>query len=183
MNISIRKSLGYLTSLLACLVMSFSISGCASGGYKLTRQYSGWLNSQTLILRIILYLLTGVVFGITLLIDWVVFNTMDFWQGKVSSGTYEKADGDKIYYAIHEIVPGENLRRSTLQVKDKNSKLLKEVKIQEIATGEVEMYVDGVLKTRVSDISLLPVAKIFNRKGQVTEEKMLFTETMLISAK
>jgi hypothetical protein len=182
-NISIRKPLGYLASLFACIVMSTAITGCASGGYKLTRQFAGWLNSQNLILRVILYLLTGIVFGVTLLIDWVVFNTMDFWQGRVSSGTYEKTEGDKTYLAKHEILPGQNLKRSTLTVKDKNFKVVKEVKIIELASGEIELYIDGTLKTRVSNISWLPVAKIFDSKGQVTDEKMLFTETMLISAK
>lgn len=183
MHISIRKPLGYVVSLIACTAMSFSLGGCASGGYKLTRQYAGWLNSQNIIIRIILYILTIPVFGVTLLIDSIVFNTMDFWNGRVSSGTFERKDGDKTYFAHHEIIPGENLRRSTLQVKDKNLKLLQEVKLQETGSGEIEMYVDGVLKTRVSSISLLPVAKIFDRKGQVAEEKLLFAEALLISAK
>lgn len=183
MTIPIRKPLGYVISLIACTLLSLSIGGCASGGYKLTRQFAGWLNSQNLIIRIVLYILTMPVFGVTLLIDWLVFNTMDFWQGRVSSGTYEKAEGDKLYFAKHEILPGQNLKRSTLTVKDKNLAVIKEVKIQETATGEIEMFVDGVLKTRVSHISLLPVAKIFDFKGQISEEKMLFTETMLISAK
>lgn len=51
-------------------------TGCASGGFKLTRQYAQFVNRQQLILRIVLYILTSIVFAATLLIDAVIFNTM-----------------------------------------------------------------------------------------------------------
>src|SRR5688572_8030721 len=95
----------FFLSSIACFTMALT-SGCASGGFKLTRQYARWVNSQNIILRIVLYILTFIVFAVTLLIDAVVFNTIDFWEGKVSEGTYDFKDGDKVYQVRHEFLPG-----------------------------------------------------------------------------
>ena len=73
----------------ALSVAMLATAGCASGGFKLTREYARWVNSKNIILRIILYILTAVVFAVTMLIDLVVFNTMDFWNGTVSQGDYK----------------------------------------------------------------------------------------------
>ncbi len=74
------KTLFYIGSFLACTIMAIT-AGCASGGFKLTRKYASWLNSNNIIIRIILYILTSVVFAVTILIDMVIFNTIDFWEG------------------------------------------------------------------------------------------------------
>ncbi|MGE3683879.1 MAG: hypothetical protein AB7G93_19340 [Bdellovibrionales bacterium] len=166
------KWLFYTTSFLACFMMSLT-TGCASGGFKLTRQYARFVNRQMIVVRVILYLLTGVIFAATLLIDMVIFNTMDFWEGRVSAGSYEFKSGDKTYHAHHEVVPGTQLKRSTLHVFDKNKKRLQEVILSETPGGEIEMNVDGQLRARVRDISALPVASLFDGEGSFMGEKVV----------
>lgn len=152
-------------------------TGCASGGFKLTRQYARFVNRQMIIIRIVLYLLTAIVFAATLLIDMVIFNTLDFWQGKVSEGTYDFKSGDKTYHVRHEILPETLLKRSTIQVLGQNQQLLQQTVLQETAVGEIEMLVDGELRTRVRDISGVPVASIFDAKGRFVEDQfVLFSD-------
>jgi hypothetical protein len=149
-------------------------TGCASGGYKLTRQYAGWVNSQNVILRVIIYILTMVVFAVTILIDTVVFNTMDFWNGRVSQGDYNFKDGEKTYFVRHEILPGSGLKRSTIQVSDLNGKHLQEVVLSQTPQGEIIMTVDGVERTKVKDITGIPVASIYGADGKLVEQKALW---------
>jgi hypothetical protein len=150
----------------ASTVIAFT-SGCASGGFHLTREYAGFVNKQMIILRIILYIFTSVVFVATLLIDMIIFNTMDFWDGRVSAGDYSFSKGNKTYLAHHEILPGTLLKRSTLRVMDKDGKLLQQVVLSETTSHEIEMYVDGKLRTRVKDLAGLPVASIFDERGKL----------------
>ncbi len=170
------KSFFFIASLISCSILSMT-TGCASGGFSLTRQYAGWVNSNSLILRIVLYILTFFVFAITMLIDMVFNNTIDFWQGKVSAGTYEFKDADKTYQAVHEYLPGTNLRRSTIQVLGTDHQLLQKVVLTETLTGEVEMYVDGKLRTRVSNITSIPVAAVYDASGKLLENRtLIFTD-------
>lgn len=171
MNKICSKLLFYVGSLVACAVMALS-TGCASGGFKLTREYARWVNSQNIVLRVILYILTFVVFAVTMLIDAVLFNTMDFWQGKVSQGTYEFKDEGKTFIVKHEISPGTSLKKSTIDVLGEKSEVLQNVVISETAKGEIELYVNGKLKTRVTDISSLPVASFYGENGQVTQQDL-----------
>ena len=170
-----------LSSLLTCLVLALT-TGCASGGFKLTREYAGFVNRQMIIIRIIVYLFTGIVFAITLLVDLVIFNTMDFWQGHVSQGTYDFHKDGKTYVAHHEILPGSSLKRSTIQVFGTDKKQLQEVVLQETSTGEIEMSVDGKLRARVRDIGSLPVASFFDANGAATQEKYVFFDLPGITA-
>lgn len=164
-------SLFYLGSLFACGVMALS-SGCASGGFKLTRDYARWVNSQNIIIRIVLYILTFVVFGVTLLIDAVVFNTMDFWQGRVSEGKYQFSEEGRTYQVQHQIIPGTLLKKTSILIQDDAQKTLQNIVMSETAHGEIELFVDGQLRTRVRDIHSLPVATIFNDKGEMVKEDL-----------
>lgn len=157
----------YVASLAACSVMALS-TGCASGGFKLTREYSRWVNSQNIILRIVLYILTGVVFAVTLLIDLVLFNTIDFWEGKVSAGDYQFKDQDKTFYVKHEVLDG-GRKQSTIEILGDEGQLLQKVVLIETVKSEIELYVDGKLKTRVTDIHTLPVARFFNTDGSLAK--------------
>jgi hypothetical protein len=162
-----RNPISYLTAFVACSIMALT-AGCASGGFKLTRQYAGWVNSQQLIIRIILYILTGVVFAVTLLIDLVVFNTMDFWEGRVSAGDYHFKKEDRVFHVRHEFQPGEGkLKLSTIRVMDLNEKLLQEVVLKQLASGEIEMFVDGKIRARVQDVNDAPVALAFDKDGKI----------------
>jgi hypothetical protein len=179
MNKILSKPLSYLSAFAACSIMSFA-TGCASGGYHLTRQYAQWVNSNPVILRVILYILTGFVFAITLLIDVVYFNTMDFWDGRVSAGSYEFKDQKKTFQVRHEYQPG-HLRRSTIHVNDENKKLLQEVVFNETSSGEVEFFVDGKLRSRVHNISEIPIASNYDENGNLVSEKMLFSSVATVA--
>ncbi len=170
------RSIFLSLSLLACSIMAMT-SGCASGGFKLTRQYASWVNSQNIILRIVLYILTSIVFAVTMLIDLVIFNTMDFWEGRVSAGSYNFKEGDKTYFVEHKFMPGTKLRHSTIQVEDKNHIRLQEVVLNETPSGEIELIVDGKIRSRVRNISSLPIASVFNDHGLLIEEKVLLFTT------
>lgn len=165
------RPFGYLGALIACAFMALT-TGCASGGYKITRQYAQFVNKQNLILRIIIYIFTGVVFAITLLIDMVIFNTMDFWEGRVSAGDYNFKQGEKSYFVKHEVLE-KSRKRSTIQVRGADQSLLQTVVLQETAAQEIEVYVDGQLRTKVRDITGLPIASVYDAKGNLTLESVI----------
>src|SRR4051794_31680669 len=102
--------MGHVTALAAVMAMALT-TGCASGGFQLTRQYAGFVNRQPTILGAVIYILTIPVFVVTLIIDMVYFNTMDFWSGKVSAGTYEFNKDGKVFQVVHEDLPSK-LKRS-----------------------------------------------------------------------
>lgn len=157
----------------SCLVLGLT-TGCASGGFKLTREYARFVNSKSLILRIILYIFTSIVFAITLLIDMVIFNTIDFWEGKVSQGDYEFKKEGKTYFARHEVLSGTGLKRSTIKVSDVKGQLLQEVVLMETEKGEIDFYVDGQLRTRVKNIHAAPVAWIYDSQGRSLGSQEIF---------
>ncbi|MEN0058493.1 MAG: DUF3332 family protein [Bdellovibrio sp.] len=159
----------YVGAFLSCLTISMT-TGCASGGFKLTREYARWVNSKNIILRIVLYILTFAVFAITMLIDAVIFNTMDFWEGKVSQGTYDFTEGQRSYHVKHEFQSGTPLKYSTIEVRDENQSLLQTVVLKEMVSGDIELYVDGKLRSRVRDVTSLPVASFFDEKGSLVQE-------------
>lgn len=165
------KSFFWLSAMFACTLMSLG-TGCASGGFKLTRQYAGFVNKQDLIIRIVLYLLTGIVFAVTLMVDMVLFNTMDFWEGRVSAGDYKFNDGGKTFQVRHEYQPDSNLKKSTILVSDAKGTRLQEVILKETISSEIEMYIDGKLRSRVRNISDMPVAAIY-KDGKFVEDKLV----------
>jgi nitrogen fixation protein FixH len=143
---------------LGLLATSFAQLGCASGGYKLTRKYSGFVNRQHIILRIVLYLLTGIVYAVTLLIDAVVFNTIDFWKGRVSANTYQFEEGNEQFVVKHFYEGEKKLRNSEIKVFSKKnlSTPVQVILISEKSADEINVYVDGKLRTQVSDIQDVP---------------------------
>ena len=56
----------YAILIFSVSILSVTQVGCASGGFKLTRQYARFVNKQQIIIRIVLYILTAVVFLATL---------------------------------------------------------------------------------------------------------------------
>jgi hypothetical protein len=142
------------------------LSSCASGGFKLTRQIAQMVNKQQVIIRVIIYILAGVIiFGITLLVDMVILNTLDFWEGRVSANTYEFEKDGKTYVAHHRYQEGTQLKESHLQVFDTQKNLLQDVVIRETAELEVELFVDGILKAKAKDLMSLPKIIAYTDKG------------------
>ena len=174
------KIIFYISSLMACIILAIN-TGCASGGFKFTRGYAQWVNSKPLILRIIIYIFTSVVFAITMLIDLVIFNTIDFWDGKVSQGDYEFKSTDKVYQVRHEILPGSGLKRSTIHIQDLNHKSLQDVVLNETASGEIELFVDGKLRAQARNITLLPIVSLFDQKGNLIQENTLLLTNPILA--
>ena len=176
-----KKFSGYAMMFLASFVMAFA-SGCASGGFKLTRKYAGFVNKQNIILRIVLYILTGVVFAVTLLIDMVVFNTMDFWDGRVSQGTYH-FQKEGMQYAVHHRYVEGGLRESHIEVLDAHKKKVQDVLLKELPDSQIEIYINGHLRARVSDISSLPQVSVFDSRGQLKSTQALDSQVEWLAMK
>lgn len=168
MNRIKSTAIGYIGALGAASVMALT-TGCASGGFKLTRQYAGFVNKQPILLRIIIYILTGIVYAVTMLIDLVIFNTIDFWEGRVSAGGYEFKKDDKTYHVKHEVLPN-LLKKSTIEIKDNSGTLLQTVVLSETLSSEIEVHVDGKLRSRVKDIRSAPVATVYDINGKQVEQ-------------
>lgn len=166
---------GLITAMVAGLT-----TGCVSGGFKLTRQYAGWVNKQNIILRIVIYLLTGVVFAVTMLIDAVIFNTMDFWEGRVSQGTFEYSEDGKVYKAQHKLNEG-GLRSSQIEVWQ-NEKLLHTISLIETPEHKIQLLEDGVLKSEVDNIHSLPRISHFSKGGQLISQDVL-PQTVVVTQK
>lgn len=143
-----NKFLKFFLSALLFLGAATQI-GCASGGYKLTRQFAGFVNKQDTIIRIIVYIVTIPVFAITLLVDSVIFNTMDFWEGRVSANDYS-FDQDGKHYLVQHYYDGK-LRNTKITITDKAK--VNTLRLSETKAGQVEVYENGLLKQTVSSIS------------------------------
>ena len=174
----VSKPIGYVGAFFACIVMALT-TGCASGGFKLTRQYAGFVNKQMIIIRIVLYILTSIVFAATLLIDMVIFNTMDFWEGRVSAGDYNFNQGEKTFHVRHEVMPGTGLKRSTIQVYGKDKNLLQTVLLNQTADGGIEYFLDGKLRGKARDLGGLPVVASYDADGRLVSDKLIMTEVSL----
>ncbi len=136
---------------LSITIASFAHLGCASGGYQLTRKYARFVNKQNIIIRVVLYIFTAFVFAITLLVDAVIFNTLDFWNGRVSASNYEFEQDGKTFLVQHSYKGDNNKLRNT-KIEIFKTELYsvgaveKTIEISELPTGEVELREDGVLK-------------------------------------
>lgn len=176
----LRRPFAYLAAFLACTVAGLT-SGCVSGGYKLTRQYATFVNGQQVIVRVLLYIFTLFIFGITLIVDDIIFNTMDFWKGTVSENTYKFNKDDKTYVVQHEFVGPALLKRSTIKTFDSHMKQLQEVVLNETANHQIEFYVDGKLRVRADSLDALPMISVFDAKGQLEQTQFMFTPAQVVA--
>jgi len=152
------------------------LTGCASGGFKMTRQYAGFVNKQNIVLRIILYILTGVVFAVTMLLDVVIFNTMDFWDGRVSQGTFKFEGEGKTYFVEHKLLEN-NLKQSRITIV--SAEKTQEVLMKQTQAGSIQVFLDGRLQNEVKDIGLVPTLVSFDQRGQVKASKVLAFDTLV----
>lgn len=157
-------------------------TGCVSGGWELTRDYSKWLNSKKVALRVVLYILTMPVFFVTIMIDTLVNNTIDFWNGTVSESTQAFHKDGKSFYVQHEILQETGLKRSTIEIKDSNQKLLQTVVLSETINHDIQLFVDGVLRTEVKNIEqAFPLITTYDEAGKQIEQKNVFIENTNLS--
>jgi hypothetical protein len=178
----LSRCLFFLGAFSTCVMMVFN-TGCMSGSFRLTRDYARWVNSKNIIFRIILYILTFVVFAVTMIIDTVILNSIDFWDGKVAAGQYEFKEGEKTYQVFHEFQPGElRLKRSTITILDPKQNQLQKIVLNETASGEIELIVDGKIRSRVKDITTIPIVSIFDEKGSLIESKFMIFDMRVMMA-
>ena len=158
-----------LSLIVAFLGLGFS-TGCASGGYKITRGFSSWVNKQNLIIRIVLYIFLMPVWAITLLIDAVVFNTMDFWEGRVSQGTYNFEGNGKQYWVQHEFQADSKLRKTTIRTMDLEDQKVREIVISENSDQSIEVYIDGQLRRKASGIKGFALVSDYDSQGSLLKK-------------
>lgn len=108
---------------------------------------------------------------------------MDFWEGRVSANTYEFEKDNKKFFVKHEISPETKLKKSTIEVKDFNQKLLQTVVLKETEKEEIELYVDGVLRTKVDNIRSLPRLTSFDKSGKLLEKKYIDLNNTAVATK
>lgn len=111
-----------------------------------------------------------VVFGVTLIIDAVVFNTMDFWEGRVSQGTFHFEKDGQSYVVEHRLRDG--LRVSRIEVR-KAGRLMKTMAIEETSSGQIEYFENGVRKAQVDQISSVPRITHLASQGRVIRQDTL----------
>ena len=176
----LKRTVLIFTATWSALVLS-QLSGCASGGFKMTRSYARWVNSTPIILRIVLYLLTGIVFVVTQILDLVIFNTLDFWNGTVSAGHYQFEKEGRLFQVEHSNEHG--LRRTVISV-FRDQKQEHQYRIQETPEGKIELYQGEVLHTRVDHLDTLPMITTFALDGKTVQAKsLLVTWTNLVAQK
>lgn len=134
--------------LMAFSAMGLTASGCASGGYKLTRSYARFINSKPLLLRIVLYIFIGIFFVVTEILDALIFNTVDFWSGKVSANQHRFEKDGTVVEVAHSRSP---LRQSVFDITERNGKKTR-VELREVADQKVDVYVNGTRKARLDSI-------------------------------
>lgn len=156
--------------LIPFLCFGVFLTGCASGGYKLTRKYAQFVNSKNIIIRVVLYILTSFVFAITLLIDAVVFNTMDFWEGRVSANTYNFKKDGKEFLVTHSYKGKNKLRNTRIEIQSEESDKSKIIEITELEENRIQITEDGEVKGEVKDINSLPMITKYE-KGNVISTK------------
>lgn len=165
------KKLTLITAAFLSVGVTLTTTGCASGGYHLSRSLAGWINKQDLLLRVILYIFVGGAFFFTIIADMIYFNTVDFWSGKVSAGVYEFKEGNKAYVVNHSFE--NDLKRTEIQINDLKGKKLQNVILKETKTQEIELYVDGTLKAKVDSIESLPKITTFDTQGNILKHEVV----------
>jgi hypothetical protein len=152
-------------SLVTLAVFSMTaFSGCAAGRFHLTRAVGGWNNRMPLLPRILVYVAFVIipVYGVTLLADFLVTNTIDFWSGTstASNASYER---DGVKYAV---VNRKDPLKHTIITAQAPNKLPQVIEFKEQASGKIALWIDGVQRAEVSDLNEMnSQLKIYSQDG------------------
>ncbi len=159
------------------LVSCFS-TGCASGGFKWTRKYATFVNQQQIILRVVLYILTGIVFAVAMLVDLVVFNTMDFWEGRVSANDYTFEKDGVTYLVKHSYEGEQKLRNTKIRIFKKHAPTAgapdATIEIAETDKKTVNVLENGILKATVESIYDLPQLVSYENGKEISRKTLSF---------
>ncbi|MEW6055997.1 MAG: DUF3332 family protein [Bdellovibrionota bacterium] len=147
-----RNSVRSLCVLLVLGLFGLSFSGCAGGNFNLVRSVAKWNLRMSLLPRVIVYLAFIIipVYPIALLLDAILFNTIEFWTGKpVLTAKNQKFEKDGVTVEIaHFLDP---LRRTviTSTMKDGSRSL---TELRETEGKSIEIYVDQIKRGEVQNI-------------------------------
>ena len=148
--------LGYMRRAMVFILMmavtTFS-SGCAAGNFGFTRGVAKWNLKMALLPRILVYILFVIipVYGVALLLDLILNNTIEFWTGSALLTAQNKTfykDGLRVD-VVHSADP---LRKTVMTVYDKMGKVSSVVELRENSHQAIELYVDNVKKAEVTNI-------------------------------
>lgn len=155
-------------------------TGCMSGGFKWTRRYAQFVNSTHIVVRVVLYILTLPVYAITYLVDAVIFNTMDFWNGRVSAGRYEFKTDQHTYVVHHGFGdPARTLRHSKIEIWGKGV-LLETTDINENSEGEILVTKNNISTLKVTQLSTLPLIQFYSIDGShITKTEMFIDKSSI----
>lgn len=142
-----------LAVICALLVGSASFSGCVAGNYGFTRSVSKFNLKMSLVPRVLVYIAFIIipVYGIAILLDLLINNTIEFWSGKAvhtaQNHTFEK-DGLRIEVA-HSLDP---LRRSEFKSYNAKGELISTTELVEQESGAIAVIVNGESRGEVKMI-------------------------------
>ena len=142
-----------LALLLAVIIPSTFMNGCAAGNYGFTRSVAKWNLRMSVIPRVLIYIVFIIVpvYGVAVLLDLILNNTIEFWSGKAvvnaKNESFER-DGYRVYVA-HTRDP---LRKSEFQSYDQSGKLQGTLLLSEESSGSISVFVNGVKRGQVKEI-------------------------------
>jgi hypothetical protein len=135
----------------ALVALTFSSSACVSGGFRWTRSVARYVNSNSVLPRVLLWAAFVIlpVYLLAFLFDVILWNTLDFWSGSVSAqNTTFEQDGAKIEVA-HSANP---LKKTVITVIAKDGKRTVS-ELRETERHSIEVLVDGVKKGEVESVT------------------------------
>jgi Domain of unknown function (DUF3332) len=145
----------FLKLVCAVTIGCFSVtqlSGCAAGGFGLTKSLGKWNGRFSIVPRVLIYLGLFIVqvYTLTLLFDFLLNNTIEFWSGTplvAQNQTFEK-DGQRVVVQNTR----DPLRKTVITVYDKAGAIQTVNELRETPTGTVEIYVNSEKKAELGSI-------------------------------
>ncbi len=169
------KKLKLTSFVLVALAGTFALQSCLSGGWKVTRIVAKWNNSMGVLPRILIYIAFFIlqVYTVTALIDSIVFNTIDFWNGTVTGMNKQYKKNGMDVAVSHSRTP---LRQSIITT-SKGDQVISVVQISELASGKIALTINGVLRGEVNSIhDIDPSLTLFKEDGKTLLLSKTFSE-------
>ena len=98
----------------ACLMAGAMLMNSCVGSFSLFNKYADWQRNMTnskFINAIVGFVLMPIVGSVTIVIDWFILNTIEFWSGdnpvaKNAGKTQQVMGSDGRYYAVKTLIDG-----------------------------------------------------------------------------
>ncbi|MBL8994902.1 MAG: DUF3332 family protein [Spirochaetia bacterium] len=156
-----------VTFTLLALAGTMTLQSCLSGGWKITRMVAKWNNGFAVFPRILIYIAFFLlqVYTITSLIDGIVFNTIDFWNGTISAMNYKYQKDGMDVAVVHSRFP---LRRSVITT-SKGDVVKSVVEVNELENGKIALVINGVLRGEFKNIQDVDPTLVLYKEDSKTE--------------